>query len=269
MNVIPERSRWVLVVRVDRPEVVPALRRTFAMSAWVDVVVDRRRSERRQDAARVAGERRVAGRRSADGDPAQTPPFRLAHRADGFEAYEATGPAPGRCPECGAMVSSNCRVLGSRRCNSPSPWSMSPSSQAARVTWSTSVVLGDRASAARITAARANSNRAGMNQSAQGRPHHDPPLWLDAAGRPRPTHACWTCGREVAPMRSGPSVSARTAGTPPQTLHVPDWCGCTTEYLPVPSADGWWHLGRSGILRRHGTHLDLEAGGKKNPGSLC
>ena len=63
MNVIPERSRWVLVVRVDRPEVVPALRRTFAMSAWVDVVVDRRRSERRQDAARVAGERRAAGRR--------------------------------------------------------------------------------------------------------------------------------------------------------------------------------------------------------------
>ena len=47
----------------------------------------------------------MAGRRSADRDPAQTPPFRLAHRADGFEAYEATGPVPGRCPECGAMVS--------------------------------------------------------------------------------------------------------------------------------------------------------------------
>jgi hypothetical protein len=27
------------------------------------------------------------------------------------------------------------------------------------------------------------------------------PIWLDAAGRPRPTRACWTCGREVAPMR--------------------------------------------------------------------
>jgi hypothetical protein len=24
-----------------------------------------------------------------------------------------------------------------------------------------------------------------------------PPIWLDAAGRPRPTRACWTCGREV------------------------------------------------------------------------
>ena len=101
----PERPRWVIVTRVDRPEVVPALRRTFAASAWVDVVVDRRRGERRHGAVQVAGERRLAGRRNADRDPAQTPPFRLAHRADGFEAYEATGPVPGRCPECGAMVS--------------------------------------------------------------------------------------------------------------------------------------------------------------------
>ena len=23
-----------------------------------------------------------------------------------------------------------------------------------------------------------------------------PPIWLDAAGRRRPTRACWTCGRE-------------------------------------------------------------------------
>jgi hypothetical protein len=30
--------------------------------------------------------------------------------------------------------------------------------------------------------------------------------------------------------------------TPPQTLHIPDRCGCTTEYLPVPAADGWWDL---------------------------
>src|SRR6185503_16772528 len=92
MNVTPERSRWVLVVRVDRPEVVPALRRTFAKSAWVDVVVDRRRSERRQGATQEAGDQRLAGRRSADQHPAQTPPFRLAQRGDGFDAYEATAP---------------------------------------------------------------------------------------------------------------------------------------------------------------------------------
>ena len=29
---------------------------------------------------------------------------------------------------------------------------------------------------------------------------------------------------------------------PPQALQIPDWCGCTTEYLPVLAADGWWHL---------------------------
>lgn len=29
---------------------------------------------------------------------------------------------------------------------------------------------------------------------------------------------------------------------PGQTLHVPDWCGCSTEYLPVPAAAGWWQL---------------------------
>jgi hypothetical protein len=28
-----------------------------------------------------------------------------------------------------------------------------------------------------------------------------PPAWLDAHGRRRPPPACWTCGREVAPMR--------------------------------------------------------------------
>jgi hypothetical protein len=30
--------------------------------------------------------------------------------------------------------------------------------------------------------------------------------------------------------------------TPPQTLQIPDWCGCSTEYLPVPAGDGWWSL---------------------------
>jgi hypothetical protein len=29
---------------------------------------------------------------------------------------------------------------------------------------------------------------------------------------------------------------------PPQTLQIPDWCGCSTEYLPIPTGDGWWQL---------------------------
>ena len=27
---------------------------------------------------------------------------------------------------------------------------------------------------------------------------------------------------------------------PPQTLQIPDWCGCTTESVPVPEGQGWW-----------------------------
>ena len=38
-------------------------------------------------------------------------------------------------------------------------------------------------------------------KSADGGPWMTPPTWLDAHGRRRPTLACWTCGREVAPMR--------------------------------------------------------------------
>ena len=69
-----------------------------------------------------------------------------------------------------------------------------------------------------------------------------PPTWLDAHGRRRPTLACWTCGREVAPMRFRAADLRRHGWAPPQTLQIPDWCGCSTEYLPVPTGDGWWPL---------------------------
>ena len=29
---------------------------------------------------------------------------------------------------------------------------------------------------------------------------------------------------------------------PPQTLQIPDWCGCSTGYLAVPEGDGWSYL---------------------------
>jgi hypothetical protein len=29
---------------------------------------------------------------------------------------------------------------------------------------------------------------------------------------------------------------------PPQTVQIPNWCGCSTEYLPVAVGDGWWQL---------------------------
>jgi hypothetical protein len=95
----------VIVAQVNRAEVYPILRRNFAGSAWVEVVLDRRHGERRRSTIPRADDRRLAGRRRADQDPAQAPAFRLAHRGDGFEAYEATVPVPSRCLECGAMVS--------------------------------------------------------------------------------------------------------------------------------------------------------------------
>src|SRR5262249_20767754 len=36
------------------------------------------------------------------------------------------------------------------------------------------------------------------------------------------------------------SAGAPHGWTPPQTLQIPDWCGCSTEYVPVPTGDGWW-----------------------------
>jgi hypothetical protein len=106
-GITPVRSRWVIVVPVGRPDTYAALRRKFARSPWVDVVMDRRRGERQPDGGVVpAGERRTAGRRkTAAPDPASEPAFRLAHRDDGREVYESTAPESGRCPECGALVS--------------------------------------------------------------------------------------------------------------------------------------------------------------------
>jgi hypothetical protein len=101
----------VIVVPVDRPEAHEALRRNFARSAWVDVVVDRRRGERRRDEAAGASapvERRTAKRRKPserDPTPLAAGAFRLANQVDGCEVYEFTGPESGPCPECGAMVS--------------------------------------------------------------------------------------------------------------------------------------------------------------------
>jgi hypothetical protein len=105
-RITPERPHWVIVAAADRPDTYPMLRRNFAGSAWVSVVVDRRHGERRHPGRRQPGEdRRRAGRRSMDRDAAQVPSFRLARQGDGFAVYEATASVPGRCPQCHALVS--------------------------------------------------------------------------------------------------------------------------------------------------------------------
>jgi hypothetical protein len=95
----------MIVARGDRPEVYSGLQRSFSRSRWVGVIVERRRGQRRQGAQVPAVERRLGGRRSDDRHSAQTPAYRLAHRGDGFEVFEAAGVETAECPQCGAVVS--------------------------------------------------------------------------------------------------------------------------------------------------------------------
>ena len=55
--------------------------------------------------SRGINRRKGRGRRIADGDPTRSPTFRLAHRGNGSEVYEAVGPEATSCPRCGATVS--------------------------------------------------------------------------------------------------------------------------------------------------------------------
>ena len=52
-----------------------------------------------------------------------------------------------------------------------------------------------------------------------------PPTWVDAPGRRRPTLACWTFGREVAPMRYRATDLRPHGWEPGGTLQIPSWCG--------------------------------------------
>jgi hypothetical protein len=64
------------------------------------------------------------------------------------------------------------------------------------------------------------------------------PIWLDAAGRPRPREPA---GPVAARSRRCGSVTPTSGLGGAPDLHIPDWCGYTTEYQPVPVAPGWWH----------------------------
>ena len=96
--------RWLVVVFRDRPEVLAALSRTFESAAWVCVLADRRRGERRRRRVLVGSEYRLSDRRAMPGDQTLRPSYRHARRGDGFDVFEATGYAPAQCPECGATV---------------------------------------------------------------------------------------------------------------------------------------------------------------------
>src|SRR5437867_1635668 len=97
-----ERPLWLIIVRADRPALSERLRRTFARAPWVDVILDRRRAERRRDTSLSPVERRLSDRRSAQEDQTRTPTHRLAGQVEGFTVYQAMGLTAARCPECGA-----------------------------------------------------------------------------------------------------------------------------------------------------------------------
>jgi hypothetical protein len=98
------RPRWIIVVQSARPEVYTKLRRTFERAPWVEVVVDRRRGERRRRNELTETERRLGERRRREDDPTRTPEYRLAFHGNGHDVYEATALAGARCPECELTV---------------------------------------------------------------------------------------------------------------------------------------------------------------------
>jgi hypothetical protein len=56
---------------------------------------------------------------------------------------------------------------------------------------------------------------------------------------------------ERTPAFEGLAADLRPYGwRPMQTLQIPDWCGCSTEYLPVPAGDGGGPSCRSGTRGR-------------------
>ena len=43
-------------------------------------------------------------------------------------------------------------------------------------------------------------------------------------------------------MRMRPEHLRPHGGQPGRTLHIPSWCGCSIEYMPVPVGMGEWLL---------------------------
>ena len=69
-----------------------------------------------------------------------------------------------------------------------------------------------------------------------------PPTSFDAVGRPRTTPAMQDLWSRGGPHALRAEDLRHQDLAPPQTLPIPDRCACSTDYRPVPEADGWWHL---------------------------
>ena len=91
MNTLPE---WVIVVRLDRPDLHENLRRLFETDQRVEVVFDRRGGTRGGEGRSASGERRRSSPRRGL-TPKQLARweagFRILHRDAGYDVYAAEG----------------------------------------------------------------------------------------------------------------------------------------------------------------------------------
>jgi len=87
-------TRWVIVVRANEPELYQFLRRRFQAMRSVEIVLDRRKADRRRDgtSAGAADRRRQPRRRPLTPEERlwwKLAGFRIVARADSFRLYEA------------------------------------------------------------------------------------------------------------------------------------------------------------------------------------
>ncbi|MGH7265478.1 MAG: hypothetical protein ACREMB_11585 [Candidatus Rokuibacteriota bacterium] len=95
--------RWVFVVRQDKRELYENLRQGFEGDGRVEVILDRRSVARREKHRPVVSERRRTSRRrgltleqTALWEGAG---FRMLHRGEGYDVYQAETPTTGRALE--------------------------------------------------------------------------------------------------------------------------------------------------------------------------
>ncbi len=91
-----ETPRWLIVVRRDQLELYRNLREAFAGVPRVAVILDRRQRERRAIEAPATSDQRRRQRRqtltATEHDLWRAAGFRLIHRAEDLQVYEAKDP---------------------------------------------------------------------------------------------------------------------------------------------------------------------------------
>jgi hypothetical protein len=106
MSVATAAPYWLVIVEPGRPELEAKLRRTFGDGPLVQVLVDRRKADRRRQTGSVSAERRRRDRRQplASSPTPATAAYRILERGDGFRVLQAVGRVGTQCDECGMAL---------------------------------------------------------------------------------------------------------------------------------------------------------------------